>query len=258
MNDSKEYKKIYCNICSGHTNHCLKSTHEAKYEEIKEIDGEQCYEFFEESIYKFWYCKGCDTAILEDNYTNSSLIGKNDKRVYSSTFSPKRKNIEPKTSKLIPKAFKNLRISPSEPVDILKAIKPSDIERTYIETIKAFNFDLPMLCAVGIRTLLEIICEKQGITDTEARGLKGKLKIFKEKEHLPENIVEGLSELKFLGDKAVHQRITATKQELKLSINIIEDILNRMYEIDYKINHNIKSLSASIEKRKTSGHYPQN
>jgi len=74
---------------------------------------------------------------------------------------------------------------------------------------------------------------------------------------LPTNIVDGLSDLKFLGDKAAHKRITATNQELKLSINIIEDILNRMYEIDYKITRNIKNLSASIKKRKISGHYPE-
>jgi len=76
MTDSKEHKKIYCNVCSRYTNHCLKSSHAANYDEIKEIDGELCYEFYEQSIYKFWYCQGCDTATLEDNFTNIGLYVK--------------------------------------------------------------------------------------------------------------------------------------------------------------------------------------
>lgn len=242
-----EQKKIYCNVCSGFTNHNFFGSHNADYEEAENYNGELRFVYYEKSIYKFWVCKGCDTAILEDYNTNIAMTNEDGENIYESIFWPPRNNLTPKKKLLTPKIFIGLRDSP---------IRPCDIEKSYNETIKAFNYDLSMLCAIGIRALLESICVKQGITDSEAFGLEGKLKILKNQEHLPENIVEGLSSLKFIGDKAAHKLITPTKQELQLSIEIIEDIFNRLYEIDYTIMNKINSLSQHIEKGKKNGFYP--
>jgi len=257
MVTSIEQKKIYCNVCSGFTNHNFFGSHSADYEEAENHNGELRYVYYEKSIYKFWVCKGCDTAILEDYYTNIGMTAEDGENVYESIFWPPRNNLKPKNVVLKSKNFTGLRNdSLTKPYDIVDLVTPCDIEKAYNETIQAFNYDLSMLCAIGIRALLESVCIKQGITDAQGFGLKAKLKELKKQEHLPENIVEGLSNLKFIGDKAAHKLITPTKQELQLGIEIIEDILNRLYEIDYTIINKINKLSHHIEKGKKNGVYP--
>jgi Domain of unknown function (DUF4145) len=244
---SVEQNKIYCNVCSGFTNHNLLASHNADHEEAENHNGELRYVYYEKSIYKFWICNGCDTAILEDYNTNIAMIDEEGQNIYESIFWPPRKNMDIQKLILKPKFFASLRAL---------QLKPSNIEKLYNETIKAFNYDLFILCAIGIRALLESICEKQGISDSNAFGLGQKLKILKEQKHLPENIVEGLSSLKFIGDKAAHKLIAPTKEELQLGIEIIEDILNRLYEIDYTVMNRLNKISQSIENGKKTGFYP--
>lgn len=52
--------------------------------------------------------------------------------------------------------------------------------------------------------------------------------------HLPPNIVESLHSFRFMGNVAAHELQAPNREDLKLAIEVIEDLLNFLYELDYK------------------------
>ena len=51
---------------------------------------------------------------------------------------------------------------------------------------------------------------------------------------LPSNIVENLHGFRFIGNDAVHELESPTEFALTLALDVIEDILNFLYALDYK------------------------
>ena len=106
---------------------------------------------------------------------------------------------------------------------------PTNLDKIYRETVQAFNGGLTLLCAVGLRALLEGICDRRGITgrslEAKIDGLKGILRT---------NIVTNLHSFRFIGNKAIHELTPPETHVLRLAIEVVEDLLNFPYEFDYK------------------------
>jgi hypothetical protein len=51
---------------------------------------------------------------------------------------------------------------------------------------------------------------------------------------LPQSIVTNLHSLRFIGNEAAHELAAPAEEELRLAIEICEDLLNYLYELDYK------------------------
>ena len=51
---------------------------------------------------------------------------------------------------------------------------------------------------------------------------------------LPANIVENLHGFRFIGNDAIHKLEAPAEFEISLALDIIEDILNFLYGLDYK------------------------
>jgi len=51
---------------------------------------------------------------------------------------------------------------------------------------------------------------------------------------LPESIVKNLHGFRFIGNRAVHELEAPDASELALALEVIEDILNFLYSLDYK------------------------
>jgi hypothetical protein len=76
---------------------------------------------------------------------------------------------------------------------------------------------------------LEGICAEKGI---EGRNLHTKIDGLK--VYLPANIVDSLHRFRFVGNEAAHELQAPTEAELRLAIEVMEDLLNFLYELDYK------------------------
>lgn len=125
---------------------------------------------------------------------------------------------------------------------------PTILRRIYRETIECFNFESYTLCAAGLRALVEGICSEQQITDgpveskdssgkttiKRKKNLQGKIAGLHEKGALTKGNSDILHEHRYLGNEAVHQLSQPSKDELKLAIEIIEHILESIYEIPEK------------------------
>src|SRR6266508_1263718 len=154
-------KYIFCNRCNGETNHICKADyihHNLAY--TNEYLGGIMYT----TGYRLWMCAGCESCTLE-RYDSSELSeDENGEPEFSSQFFPKRTEYN-----LSAKRFKQL---------------PTKLKGIYQEVILAFNNELSVLCATGIRALVEGICADKGIT-----GKNLEKKIDGLTSILPSNIV---------------------------------------------------------------------
>lgn len=213
MNEKKlgTIQKIYCNTCKIETNHELHALHKRFNELVHSKDHIDEYTGFEDEWEsRFWTCKGCDTGTLEVAYTNTGMLDiKARFNVWESTFYPERERRHRPTKK-----FRQLN---------------EKLTRIHQEMIESFNKDLRILCAIGLRSLLEGVCADKGVT-----GKNLQKRIDGLETHLPTNIVENLHNFRFIGNEAAHELQAPSRSELELAIEVIEDLLNFLYELDYK------------------------
>ena len=66
------------------------------------------------------------------------------------------------------------------------------------------------------------------------RGIWVEVKIDGLKSILPTNIVTNIHSFRFIGNTAIHELTPPEKSALRLAIEIVEDLLNFLYELDYK------------------------
>jgi hypothetical protein len=116
---------------------------------------------------------------------------------------------------------------------------PTHLEQIYREVVETFNGGSLILCAAGLRALLEGICKDI------SPGHKGNLskRIDALASLIPSNIVHNLHSFRFLGNGAVHELARPAKRDLALAIEVIEDILNILYELDYKSDRLYQSVA---------------
>ena len=155
--------------------------------------------------YSIWKCCGCNSITLEEKYTAPYM----DKGKYEATFYPPQK-----INHIDPKHF--IKLSPK-------------LQQIYRETILAYNSEMYLLCTAGLRALIEGICVDKKITGQNLeKKIEGLVTI------LPANIIEGLHDLRFMGNDAIHELLAPKRTELNLAIKICEDLLNFLYDLDYK------------------------
>ena len=195
MIESKKF--LFCNRCKLETNHVCQA----------EYLRERRYEFeWEETWYRLWKCAGCEDAVLEVSYQDSSYDGPEN---WDIVYYPKRNEHDRAVKRFIE--------------------LPPKLDGIYRETLQAFNNNLNVLCASGLRSLVEGICEDKRITGSNLEKRIDALKTI-----LPANIVSNLHSFRFIGNTALHELTSPTTDVLRLAIEIIEDLLNYLYELDYK------------------------
>lgn len=221
---------IYCNSCKSKTNHELKATHLRKCYEIEgEETGRPQLLFWEECDYRFWICRGCDTATLEEAWTAEGMVDDSNNQLWNSKYSPERKQ-----KQRVPKTFRQL---------------DANLARVYKEVIQSYNAGCKIITAMGLRALLEGICTNKGITDEDAWGLEEKLSKLEKNKFLPSNIVDALHNFKFMGDDAAHRLETPNDKELSLALSVMEDLLNFLYEVEYQLASKAKRLAKFRSKK---------
>lgn len=238
-------ERIFCNTCKHSTRHKLggESTYVYQWAE----DPESGYEYeFVYVTYRFWECQGCGTGTMS-------------MRVGGEPFDPRDIETEyypPRTGKIRePKEFVNI---------------PAPIDAVYKEVIAAYNQGLHIVAAMGLRALIEGICVDNGITDDVSRGLKGKLEALRKRDKddsqsqeqdggdsdvnlgiLPGNIVDALERFKFIGDSAAHRLEKPEEREVELALDVTDDLLNYLYETEYRLAESAARLTRSENRTRT-------
>jgi ribosomal protein L37AE/L43A len=203
-------KFIFCNNCRCETEHTCKSESYRDYPNYEGEGAQKTIIIVERIGYRMWTCSGCKTCMLEEYYILDITDNQyKDENMWDLTYYPVRNEFQIKS-----KEFNELN-------DKLKNI--------YQETLAAYNNNLSVLCSLGIRGLLEGICSDKGI---EGKNLEQKIDNMV--KILPQNIVKNLHNIRFIGNEAAHELSSPDKKELRLAIELCEDLLNFIYELNYK------------------------
>lgn len=196
---------VYCNRCDGDTRHeQISKSYRCEYE----TDGDGYPEFTETFVYITWRCMGCECVSLEERYTNDQMVMREGDE-WSFKFHPERTR-----NRIKRKNFFQI---------------PANLRQIYTESVTAFNQSSLLLCAIGLRSLIEGVCRQK---DVGGRNLQERIDNLS--GILPKNITNHLHSLRFMGNSASHELSQPSGYELRLAIGICEDILNFLYELDYK------------------------
>ncbi len=208
--------KIQCASCERETNH-------------KQLWEKNIHEDFDEGniwqdiTYSAYSCRGCNTITFRIVSTNSeeTETAENGEEIALTEHI----NYYPKRSiRMIKERF-----------DIYDA--PPKVRRIYHETIEAYNNELPILCGVGIRAIIEAICLGEGIT---VHGLDNKINALIQKGVVTAKLGEGLHENRLLGNESAHELESFGDMQLSIAIRLIENVI----ENHYSTPSNIRLLKA--------------
>ena len=211
-----EEGKIHCLRCGRRTNHELIESHEKRY--TPDDDPEMEIEFAE-GVWAILRCMGCDDITFRETWTTSE-----DRDFETGEFVPSVQLWPPRHDHYI---------VPRYHVDM-----PLDLMKLHRETIDCYNRESNILCAFGIRSLLEAICRDKSINDgpdpnrpgERASNLGGKIEGLIEARHVTPADGVLLHALRFLGNEAAHELLRPSTQELGTAIVVVEHAIASIYD----------------------------
>ena len=205
-----EIIRTYCNKCGQNMNHQVlmdycESGVEILGSDFNIMHGRIDYTANFRNDYQIIKCTGCDIV----SYRSSNYFSEYDDIDSNGTWEERYPALKRKKKK----DFKYL---------------PSTLTQIYDEVIIAYNNDNFILCAAGIRAILEGICKDKDITDG---NLEDKIKSMRGQGFVTQQYESILHKLRFLGNEALHELQKPTQEEIDAALDIIEHIIESLYEI---------------------------
>ena len=229
--------KVLCNRCKNPTNHKILTS----VEESGSVDLPYDDFFAWNNNFEIIECQGCqsisfrlvksdsETSLSDDEYIDETIYPEREIGIW------KRKSL---------------------------LYSPFQIRSIYRETIDSFDNGCFNLCAAGLRMLVEAICKHNGITKgpikviekgvekiKNFKSLEGKINGLSTNGKLSSHNARFLHEHRFLGNNSVHLNFEPTKEELKIAIEIIEHIIETIYELPEKAEE-LESIRLKKTKKK--------
>lgn len=225
--NKKSEMKIHCNICNHHTNHQILTSANSIWED-------RCDVHFYNTLmnYEILKCLGCDMITIQERW---KMIAKG--KTENDNHSEKdwmQINYYPNRN------ISNLSIKPYNSI-------PKKLNYIYQETVNSINNNQYLLAAAGVRAIIEAICIelniKKGPIEVDKNGVKriiqksnleGKISGLFNKQIISQTQFDCLTELRYLGNKSIHEIEPPNFYPLKQGIEIMENIIENIYKLsDY-------------------------
>lgn len=103
---------------------------------------------------------------------------------------------------------------------------PSDVESIYLETHSAICSDQPILTGIGIRAIIEAVCNIKSIP---GRNLEVRIDGLATAGLISSNNVAFLHQIRYLGNKSAHEVEAHSNQELAAAFDIVETLLTTVF-----------------------------
>lgn len=210
----EKIETYYCNACKRWTKHALLFTHTFE-QAVNDI-------FFYKDIH-VWYCRGCEDVFYQTTFSSSDGIDENGNLILYPVYYPPRGFIK------TPKIFITL---------------PFNLDLLYNEIVKSFNQNGFILSSMGLRALLEGICKDKNISG------KSLEKLIDNMDFISASIKSNLHGIRFMGNDSAHELDSFSREEVLIALEIMEDLMNYTYELDYKSS---VMLNIMNQKRLTKG-----
>ena len=120
---------------------------------------------------------------------------------------------------------------PSQRIDFDTTDIPSQVVETFEETISCHSHESYVASAIMVRRTIEEICEDKG---AKGKNLKDKIIDLGNKILIPKEFIEGMDELRLLGNDAAHIEARIYKDigklELDVAIKFAKELLKSVYQ----------------------------
>lgn len=103
---------------------------------------------------------------------------------------------------------------------------PWELKRIYEEARSALMQGLPVLTGIGIRAIVETVCNERGATGA---NLLQKINSLVTLNLITQQEATVLHDLRFMGNEAAHKVKAHKSDELNLAFNVVEHLLNTVY-----------------------------
>lgn len=206
VDDEKLY--IPCRECKRETNHLTLASIALNGSQSFEPHGYDCIDWYE--TYKIAQCQGCETVAFRKTHSNSEdMVQTGPDEIEFGTITE---------TFPIPDAGRD----PVRDDDLL----PIQLNRIYSETIKSSNHGLPVLTGIGIRAIIETVCNDQ---KASGNNLYEKINDLVNKKVLAQSDSEILQNLRVLGNSAGHEVVPHSNVQLGLALDVIDHLLLGVY-----------------------------
>lgn len=211
--------RIFCNECGREQQHKVAASHDS-FNAEGEVEITRTAELLE--------CGGCGYTILR-------------RKVHFSEFQYQPGDLDP-DPEYIP--GQKLR---QEPVWLVSL--STNMREAFSETIRALNYDMPYLAAVGVRTVLDmVLVSKVG----DYGRFETKLRKLEKNCHVTSSERERLKVLAEVGNAAAHRGFRADIGDLGIMIDILERIVQKLHvdpEKDKELSDHAKRIGAGVPPR---------
>ncbi len=203
---TQQTETIFCNICNTVTDHLLRARYSTP--RIESLNEDYPDPVRHAHRYSLWSCGGCKEPTLE--IQGASKDSDSEWAGASGEYYPRRFE-----DSIQPQFFKNLN---------------NELGRLYKEIVTCFNEDCLLLCTIGLRALIEGVCNDKGFKD---RKLENNIEELTKLLPSP-NMIEALHALRLFGNDAAHRQEALTRDNAREAIRVMEHLLNHFYDMDYR------------------------
>jgi hypothetical protein len=196
--------RVPCRNCGKKTNHSI----------LKSVDvrnSEDWWGWWDEDSFQIVQCLGCDDISFRKVYTNSENI-----------------DGDPDTGETWLDA--DITIYPSRIVgrNKLRQVEflPWQVARIYDETHAALCSKQPILAGIGIRALVEAVCQQE---QASGKTLEQKIDNLVKLEVLTKSGAEMFHSTRLLGNVSAHEVKPHSEVMLNLAMDVVEHLLTNVY-----------------------------
>ncbi|WP_228307270.1 DUF4145 domain-containing protein [Priestia sp. J2] len=229
-------EKVYCFSCNQKTNHNIIHTYEEMYDESDDM--------FWNAKYHITKCAGCDRVTFVEEYADEHTWEYiNGHREWKAIFKPFPE--EPINKSAIDRFEERLNLDKRTFPHM-----PKILYDLYKQIIDSYNMRHNVLCASGLRTLIEGVCKELKVKKGHVYRDDGTIEIEEktgkemynstlparifglyEKGYIifPQALI--LNKIKEIGNKAVHSIVSPDTMDLREVIQVMEQILYVIYEL---------------------------
>ncbi len=215
ISDNKTKDKEYnlpCQSCSGETVHKVLSS--INVEGHEDIEQDFWIKYWED--YEIVQCQGCRSITFRKSNRNTEDI------IHYRTGSGGFEEELVDHIDLYPNRI------PGRQKLKQTFIIPYEVRRIYDETHEAVSNNLQILATIGIRALVEAICEEKSAT---GRNLQNKIDSLNRLGLLTQESANILHSIRLLGNVAAHQVEPPNQEIINAAFDIVENVLYNVYVI---------------------------
>ncbi len=127
---------------------------------------------------------------------------------------------------------------------------PAGILRIYESIDKSIHFAEPMLSGIGIRILIESICNEQGFS--EISNLHQKINRLQKGKKISSDAAEILHKLRLMGNESAHEAHEPTEEQISLAVQVIRTLILNIYVFPKLAKKCFPDLSREVKEARSA------